>query len=260
MINILFTIRFIALICIDNLISNYAGKDDLDEDENNMSQGEDEDRWKQSEEEEQKRFQKLFSQVPTNLLLSAQANSEYPRIVYASICALVSYFNPDSCDAVYCEPYGEGILSFCVGCYQNIDVPMFVRAECSSLIGNVSLLYYERITLEQYKIIMESFQKVIFNPSECVNMMQGSEQSSEEFTVMKHELSLFRGKSLEGSALIGKAMGKEVFLPTAILYLNLFMETYQRVSFFDLFIYFLTSYIACVCVDFYVIPPQFVLC
>ena len=152
----------------------------------------------------------------------------------------MSYFNPDYCAKEYCEAYGEEILTDCVGCYQNVAVPMFIRAECASLIGNVSLLYSESMNIDQYNVIMDSFQRVIFTPMDpSSSTMQGMTtrssgvQSVEEYTVMRHELSLLRGKSLEGAALIGKAVGKDVFLPTAILFLNQFMDTYQKVNTFS---------------------------
>ena len=231
-------IRFIALICIDNLICTFTGGDEEDDDGNEMDES-------GMNEGPERSFQSLFRDVPSILLLSAQSNNLHPRIVYASISALVSYFNPDYCDEEYCNAYGADILSFCVACYQNIEVPLFIRAECSSLIGNVSLLYSENMNVDQYNVIMNSFQRVIFTPMEVVSdaiqdmvttqrsdgQGLGHETNNEEFSVMKHELALFRGKSLEGAALLGKAMGKIIFLPTAISFLNKFRDTYLEVKF-----------------------------
>ena len=234
-----YAIRFIALICIDNLICTFTGGDEDDFDENQMDENGMNDGPERS-------FQTLFNNVPSTLLLSAQSNNSHPRIVYASISALVSFFNPDYCAKEYCDAYGADILTFCVGCYQNIEVPLFIRAECSSLIGNVSLLYSENMNIDQYNVIMNSFQRVIFTPMEAVSnevqsmittqrsdvqgQGQGQQNDNGEFSVMKHELALFRGKSLEGAALLGKAMGKEIFLPTALLFLNLFRDTYSQVK------------------------------
>ena len=242
-IEIVYAIRFIALICIDNLICTFTGGDEEDFDENEMDEN-------GMNEGPERSFQTLFNNVPSILLLSAQSNNSHPRIVYASISALVSYFNPDYCAEEYCDAYGADILTFCLGCYQNIEVPLFIRAECSSLIGNVSLLYSENMNIDQYNVIMNSFQRVIFTPMEAVSdvvqsmittqrsdgqgqgqgQAQGQQNDNEEFSVMKHELALFRGKSLEGAALLGKAMGKEIFLPTALLFLNLFRDNYLQVK------------------------------
>ena len=130
--------RFIALHCLDTFITEFTGLEndnDENENENNLTE---------------LSFQKLFQNIPITLCNSIKFNSNFPRIIYAGFNCLKSFFNPDVCTKKLCDPYGEGILDLCLEYLQDSKLPLFVRGECSSVLGNVSILYAEKLNINIY--------------------------------------------------------------------------------------------------------------
>ena len=102
---------------------------------------------------------------------------------------------------------------------------MFVRAECASVLGNVSILSSEKISRAKYIEIARSFEAIISSPiGENNNSVKNQNGSNSA-----HDESLLKAKSLEGFALIGRAVGKKIFLPDALRLLELFVEKHRQV-------------------------------
>jgi hypothetical protein len=145
------------------------------------------------EENQEKSFQELFSHTPTAVCLSIELNFAHPRIVYAGLNTLKSFFDPDICTTDICNPYGGRVLDFCSSLLINEVVPCFVKGECASVIGNVSILN-NGIFNVRYNSIINILKKIIFLPV-SENEIDG------------HQISLLKAKCLESVALVGKAVG-----------------------------------------------------
>jgi hypothetical protein len=205
--------RYIAIHCLDTLITEFTGSDGGDEDE--------------EDENAESSFQDLFNDIPSVLCLSIQSNLPHPRIIYCGLRTLLSFFDPEICSKEICAPFGEKILNFCLTLYLNTDLPMFVRAECASVLGNVSILSTEKISRAKYSEIAKSFEKIISSPiGENEDSVRSQNASN---SAHAHDESLLKAKSLEGFALIGRAVGKEMFLPDALRLLELFVEKHRQV-------------------------------
>lgn len=205
--------RFVALHCLETLITEYTGDDNGDENENENGVVE-------------SSFQELFKNIPTVLCQSVRSNSAYPRILYGSLSALKTFFNPDVCTKKNCLPYGDEILDISLALFQNSKVPFFVRAECASVIGNVSILYSAKITKIKYDGIIEILKKVIFSVLPDITNEVACGVGANMYS---HEFSLLKAKSLESVALVGKAVGKELFRSAAHEFLSMFVESHSKV-------------------------------
>jgi hypothetical protein len=239
--------RYIAIHCLDTLIAEFTGSDGGEEDED--------------DEIAESSFQGLFNDIPSVLCLSIQSNLPYPRIIYCGLRTLLSFFDPEICSKEICAPFGEKILNFCLTLYLNTDLPMFVRAECASVLGNVSVLSSEKLSRAKYNEMAKSFEKIISSPiGENENSVINQDGSNSA-----HDESLLKAKSLEGFALIGRAVGKKMFLPDALRLLEYFVEKHRQVcrclsvclsacacAFVCVFVYVCACMCFCVCVRLYV--------
>ena len=206
--------RYIAIHCLDTLITEFTGSNGEEEEEN-----------ENENENTESSFQELFNDIPSVLCLSIQSNLPHPRIIYCGLRTLLSFFDPEICSKKICAPFGENILNFCLTLYLNADLPMFVRAECASVLGNVSILSSEKVSRAKYSEIARSFETIISSPSGENNNSVKNQNGSNS----AHDESLLKAKSLEGFALIGRAVGKKIFLPDALRLLELFVEKHRQV-------------------------------
>ena len=116
---------------------------------------------------------------------------------------------------------------------------MFVRAECASVLGNVSILSSEKISRAKYGEIVKSFEKIISAPiGEMKNSVQNGSNGFDlnqngtnlaDNPNSAHDESLLKAKSLEGFALVGRAVGKKMFLPDAVRLLESFVVKHRQV-------------------------------
>jgi hypothetical protein len=169
-------VRYNALHCLETLTNQFSGEENDDDEEN-----------------QEKSFQELFPHTPTAVCSSIQLNFAHPRIVYAGLNTLKSFFDPDICTTDICNPYAGGVLDFCSGLLSSEVVPCFVKGECASVIGNVSILNNEILNV-RYNSIINILKQIIFLP--VLEQIDG------------HEISLLKAKCLESVALVGKAVGK----------------------------------------------------
>ena len=232
----MFDFRFVALHCLETLITEFTGDENEDESETENDVAE-------------SSFQELFKNIPTVLCQSVRSNPAYPRILYGSLSAIKTFFNPDVCTKKICLPYGNEILDISLALFQNSDVPFFVRAECASVIGNVSILYSAKITKMRYESIIEILKKAIFSilPDITNEVTHGRGAA-----MLSHEFSLLKAKSLESVALVGKAVGREMFHLAAHEFLAMFVESHRKVIQFLIFIYVawsLTPLSSAICVQ-----------
>ena len=208
-------VRFIALHCLGTFITEYTGSENENENENENDL-------------EEFTFQKLFPDTPTILCNSIKStlNSLFPRIVYGGFNCLKSFFNPDVCTKKNCTPFGAGILDLCMEFLQDEELPLFVRGECSSVLGNVSILYSDKLDINKYNKIMTVLKYIILNNN---NRSKINENENEKYTQLNHENSLFKGKCLESVALVGKSVGGAIFSPIAHEYLQMFVLSHEKV-------------------------------
>ena len=136
---------------------------------------------------------------------------------------------------------------------QESKLPLFVRGECSSVLGNVSILYAEKLNINIYTKIMNLLKYVIFtdidNNTENKNKSK-NENENEKYTQNNHEISLFKAKCFESVALVGKSVGRKFFSPIAHEYLQNFVIYHQKVEkmlqicvFFKLYLFLLLFFL-----------------
>jgi hypothetical protein len=202
-------VRYNALHCLETLTNQFTGEENDDEED---------------DDNEEKSFQELFPHAPTAVCSSIQLNFAHPRIVYAGLNTLKSFFDPDICTTDICNPYGGGILDFCSGLLSSEVVPYFVKGECASVIGNVSILSNEILNV-RYDNIINTLKKIIFLP-----VLENQKEDN-------HEMSLLKAKCLESVALVGKAAGVKTFLPVAHELLEMFVLAHQQVRLWHVFMY-----------------------
>ena len=215
---------------MDVFISEFTGNEE-DDDENNVKE---------------LSFQKLFHDTPTIICnsIQLQLNYSYPRILYAALNTLKTFFNPDICTKKNCLPFGARILDLCMKIFQDLKIPSFVRGECASVIGNVSILYSDKLHIDQYHLIITALKYVIFdntnidsnshtnsNSNSSNHNSNNSVLNNVNFSQNNHENSLLKGKCLESVALLGKAVGRKVFSPIAHEFLKIFTESHNKVGF-----------------------------
>ena len=122
-------------------------------------------------------------------------------------------------------------MDLCLEYLQDSKLPLFVRGECSSVLGNVSILYAEKLNINIYLKIMNLLKYVIFNDNDNKNENENENKNGNgKYSQNNHEISLFKAKCFESVALVGKSVGRKIFSPIAHEYLKTFVVHHQKVK------------------------------
>ena len=212
-------VRFIAAYCLSEIISQF-GREHLIEDDDQWEDDEDDEGEEEcsfSQMQELESFQKLFGYVPRALCACLAANTSYHRVSHMALIALRQFFDPSHCDPSWCDL--EIISSLIQSCTQMFAEfiqksairPYYLLQEGVSLLANLSNLCPKEIT-ERYPYIMDVLKIIIGEIKDSPN----------ETVINQHDYALIslQCRCLECFALLGKAVGLEVFRGDAIALLS----------------------------------------
>lgn len=247
-------LQFSALLCLETLIEEYNTLDSNEHDNSDINELEFTMKRQLTKLES---FHHLFPDVipsmfaqylqvipMSNLFTDCNANNIYVHLYKLSLKCLRLYFNPDVCRKKACRPYINSLIDFCMNIMSNIQIDVSIRQEAISLLANMSALSPENLINSKYMDIMSSLKSILMSNSE--NSF-GVTSPMRTISKIMLESRLLKGKCLECYAILGKAVGVDLFINDAIdVMTNLIIPTLcnqkdQEIEYSDPFISYVTQ-------------------
>ena len=239
-------VRYVALHCLTQLITEYRGGDAEDDDEDKEDWDDDEDGDEDGDDEDspthtqsgkgssmlgsgsgttakQESFQQLFALTVPPVLYSCATseNEDTHRVSYRALLALRMFYTPEICNEKHCDAsLLTAVMQHCAQLLQTqmqaqaqaghavpIDPPWYLLQEAASLAGNAGLLLPENVLLKVFPPLMALLSAGVGDLSASASVLHGRGQSGGA----EKAFTQFRCRSLEAIALLGKAAGREAF-------------------------------------------------
>lgn len=189
-------VRYCALMALSVLSDTFAGTGDDDDD------GEDG--------EEDLSFHTLFaSTLPLVVCKAIEDNGSCIPFVSLGLSWLKNFFNPAACKACLVQELTTVILDFMQRLLESPTCLTHLKEHAVSVLANVATLSREEVLVPRYRRIMNCLGSMLAISS--ADSAGGGSGGGAQEAVHAQDISRLKGRSLEAIALVGKAVGAEIF-------------------------------------------------